>query len=198
MEYTIPDYIANLSYLGIFLWFAVLEQFTPIPEEVSLMSMGYMVGQLGLNVFACAAVSVAGLLTFDNGLFLLSLKSARILHYAQRKFSGPTADKIRERLRRNAALTLFISALIPKLRFIAPAVAAISGVRWKQFFWVNGLATLLYTVCYILLGIFFRRRLAVLEHRFLAISHAVFIAIMIVVTVGISVVMSRILLKKNE
>ena len=38
----ITHYIAHYSYLGIFIWFFLIDQLTPIPEELVLVTVGYL------------------------------------------------------------------------------------------------------------------------------------------------------------
>lgn len=62
----ISQYVYHFSYLGIFLWFAVIEQFTPIPEDVSLITIGYISMHTPLDPWLASGVSLIGLLTADN------------------------------------------------------------------------------------------------------------------------------------
>jgi membrane protein DedA with SNARE-associated domain len=69
IHFNIADYVGRFSYFGIYLWFAIFEQFTPIPEEVSLTSVGYLAVRTHLSYLFCGIASPAGLLSTDIFLF---------------------------------------------------------------------------------------------------------------------------------
>lgn len=199
MEYTnIAVYIEHLSYLGVFLWFAIIEQFTPIPEEISLMSMGYIAIHTGLNPVLCCAAALAGLLTMDNTLFYLSMKGSHFTQQLFDKLNTQLVDRVQEHLKKHAVRTLLISALIPQLRFFSPVIAALSHIRWKVFFLVNGAATLFYTVVYMLLGILFHQQLTRLLKKLHLTQHIIFILMMLVITVYILRKAGKMLLKASK
>ena len=77
----LSGYIYHLSWFGIFLWFAFLEQLTPIPEEISLMTLGYISLITSLNPLISGAVALAGLLTADNLLYYFSMKGNKLRNW---------------------------------------------------------------------------------------------------------------------
>ena len=60
----IIGYLDSLSYLGIFFVFII--PFLPIPEEVLLLGIGYLVDVGDLNIYATIAVSIGGIMASDN------------------------------------------------------------------------------------------------------------------------------------
>lgn len=193
-----PDFIIGLSYLGIFLWFAGLEQFTPIPEEVSLMSIGYISTHEGLNPFFCSFVAIAGLLSFDNALFWITLKSPRPLFGLNKKIKGPLGRKMRQQLSANTIPAIFVASLIPKVRFFVPVIASLSGVHWKQFFLASSAATLCYSVVYVLLGIFFHDQIQAIWDQLQGVQNLILILILITVALYILIPAGRIFYRKNK
>jgi len=143
-------YITTLSYLGIFLWFAVLEQLTPVPEEVYLMSTGYIAAHIShLNIYLCGAAALTGLLACDNILFCLSLKGNKLAGKLLDKLSMKLSNRVKQNLNANTTQTLFISALIPKLRFFSPLIAGAMNVPWRKFLLANASATAFYVTVYL-------------------------------------------------
>jgi len=179
----LPEYIYHLSYFGIFLWFAFIEQLTPIPEEISLVSLGYVSMHTPLNPVICGLVSVIGLLTADNLFFYLSLKGSKLAHKLVNKVSHQLMDRIKQNLQHNSKKTLIIMALLPKLRFLSPIISATTGISWKLFFLINSIATIFYTTVYILIGIFFYSQLEMLLHELKLFQHVIFIGVMISIAV---------------
>jgi membrane-associated protein len=179
----LSEYIYHLSYLGIFLWFAFIEQLTPVPEEISLVSLGYVSMHTHLRPVICGLVSVIGLLTADNLFFYLSLKGNKLAHKLVSRVSHQLTDRIKQNLQRNPKKTLIIMALLPKLRFLSPIISATIGIPWKLFFLINTIATIFYTVVYMLIGIFFYSQLEMLLHELKLFQHLIFIGVMVTIAV---------------
>jgi membrane protein DedA with SNARE-associated domain len=179
----LPEYIYHLSYFGIFLWFALIEQLTPIPEEISLVSLGYVSMHTPLSPVICGLVSVIGLLTADNLFFYLSLKGNKLAHKLVSKVSHQLIDRIKQNLQHNSKKTLIIMALLPKLRFLSPIISATTGISWKLFFLINSIATIFYTTVYILIGIFFYSQLEMLLHELKLFQHLIFIGVIVIIAV---------------
>lgn len=176
----ISHYLVQFSYLGIYLWFAVIEQLTPIPEEVSLTTLGYLVRNTHLNPFLSALVCFLGLTTTDSVFFLLAQKGSALTSRLQRKISGKWKEKIARNLEKHQVATILVLGLIPKLRFLSPIVCAGAGVSWPAFLLVNGLATLGYVVFYLVAGMFFHQRLGQLFSDMAVVGHILFAVAMIV------------------
>lgn len=175
----VPDYVYHLSYFGIFLWFAFLEQITPIPEEVSLVSIGYVSMHTAINPFISGVVAVAGLLTADNLIFYLSLKGSKLINKITGNVSETFIRNFKEKLQKNSLKTLVIMALLPKVRFLSPVISATSGIRWKLFFYINSIVTILYVVVYMLIGILFQKQLQYALQKMELWQHIIFIILMI-------------------
>ena len=88
-------------------------------------------------------------------------------------------------------------ALVPKLRFFSPIIAGVSSITWKQFFWVNFFATLLYVSVYIFIGLVFQSQLDRVFREVQFLQHSIFILVMIAIAVYVTVKMRKIYLKKE-
>jgi membrane protein DedA with SNARE-associated domain len=168
------NYIYHLSWFGIFLWFAFIEQLTPVPEEISLISLGYLSLNTPLNPLFSGAVAVMGLLTADNLLFYLSLKGSSLTKKFINKINAQLLNSVGRSLKRNAIKTLIIMALLPKVRFLSPIISATSGIRWKLFFFINSAATVFYVAVYMLIGVLFQNQLNVVFRKLKAWQHVIF------------------------
>lgn len=178
----LSGYIAAFSYPGIYIWFAVLEQLTPIPEEVSLTSLGYIARQAHLNYIACWLTSLAGLLSTDTFLFYIALKGNRITERLLDKINPKIVDKLKERLKAHPARAILVFALLPKLRFLSPIICGTGGISFRLFFILNLMATACYTTFYMVVGILFHRQLNRILHTLLTMQHLVFIGSMLLLT----------------
>lgn len=177
----LTHYIEQLAYAGILLWFMVMEQFTPVPEEVSLMTLGYLCMHTTLRLLPAGVTALGGLLIMDNVLYYLSRSGNKLVGKLLHRAGGSRLQAIQDKLQKKPAITLFVAALLPKLRFFSPMVAASIQVSWRLFFVVDLVATSLYVSVYMLCGALFYGQLANLFHRQQLWQHAVFVLCMILV-----------------
>lgn len=177
------QYVDDFSYAGIFIWFAFVEQLTPVPEEVSLISLGYLSMHTVLNPLICGIVSVIGLLCADNLFFFLALKGNKLVQQLTGKINNQLINRIKQNLQRNPRKTLVIMALLPKLRFLSPVISATLGIRWRLFLLINSLATIFYVTLYMLIGILFHHQLQEMLRELHTMRHIIFIIFMIVLSI---------------
>jgi membrane protein DedA with SNARE-associated domain len=192
----LSGYIYHLSWFGIFLWFAFLEQLTPIPEEISLMTLGYISVIISLNPLISGAVAVAGLLTADNLLYYFSMKGNKLTRKLTDKTNTQLLDRLKRNLQQNAKKTLIIMALLPKVRFLSPVIAATANISWKLFFFVNSIATVFYVAAYMLIGILFHRQLGILIRELKYWQHIIFIVSMAGIAIFLILTIRKLVIKK--
>jgi membrane protein DedA with SNARE-associated domain len=89
-------------------------------------------------------------------------------------------------------------ALIPKIRFISPIVAGISGISWRVFLLVNSIATSFYVTVYVLLGILFHKGLSRLMKKLEWTQHIIFIATIVIVAIFIVVKVRKLVQNKKD
>jgi membrane protein DedA with SNARE-associated domain len=192
----IAGYVYNFSYLGIFLWFAIIEQLTPIPEEVSLISLGYLSVHASLNPYLAGGISFLGLLSTDTFLFYISMKGSEFSKKLLAGINHKLLDKLKKKLHDNAGKTLFVMALLPKLRFLSPIISGAGEISLKFFLLINSIATMIYVVAYMLVGIFFYSQLNRILHRLKYIQNILFIVAMAVFAAYLIFVIRKMVFKK--
>lgn len=174
------DLITQYSYLGIFLWFIIFDQLTPIPEEVSLLTLGYISSQTSLNPFLCGVVSLIGLLAIDNIYYFLTYKGSRI---ATRLFEKQNYStfllSLKQKVHDNSWIYLFVIEFIPRFRILSPIIACTSNIGWKKFNLINTTATSVVVVIYIFIGIFFHASLSHILKKFETLQHIIFVLVIL-------------------
>src|SRR5680860_1917540 len=133
----IAYYIAHYSYLGIFIWFFLIDQLTPIPEELVLVTVGYLTHTDYVNPIFAGFAAVLGLMMVDNIYFYLSYTGNKWTQNLQKKKRAQLIKKFQYKLQKHKVRTLFIIAFIPKVRFFGPILAGLSKLPYKQFFLIN-------------------------------------------------------------
>ncbi|MEK7142057.1 MAG: DedA family protein [Patescibacteria group bacterium] len=166
-------YLDSLSYLGVF--FIFLFYFLPIPEEVLLLGIGYLVDIGDLNVYLAVAVSIAGIIAADNMWYWLGRSNSRLLAKLKNKIGKEKLENYEKFLKKHPGKYVFLSRFIPGFRIIGPGVAG--SVKFKHIhFWpFNVLAVFIYTPIFIALGYFFNYNLELLVNKIVSVRHIVFI-----------------------
>ncbi|MBV8251543.1 MAG: VTT domain-containing protein [Chitinophaga sp.] len=163
-----------------------------------MISTGYIAVHSGLNPILCGIVAFTGLIVLDNTLFFISAKGRKLSKKLLKKVNAEWLTKAQEKLKQNATKTLFISALIPNLRFFCPIIAGISEIRWKLFFLINGVATLSYTIVYLIIGIVLQHPLSRIMRKIDFAHHVIFILVMLAITVYLTWKAQKTIFKKAE
>lgn len=169
----IIGYLDNLSYLGIFFIFII--PFLPIPEEVLLLGIGYLVDVGDLNIYAAIAASVGGIMASDNMWYWLGRSHSRITGRLRKKVGREKIATYEGMIKKHTGKYVFLSRFIPGARALGPSIAGSLGVNKNHFWFFNILAVFLYTPIFILLGYYFNYNLEVLVSRIISVRHIVFI-----------------------
>jgi membrane-associated protein len=180
------DYSLHLGYLGIFLFFITIDQFTPIPEEITLLTIGYLSFNHVFNPVLAGIVSLMAFITVDMLYFFLTKSGNKLVkRLTERKSS--LMMRYREKLEKHFGLTLFLLCFIPRMRLLGPVFAGVMNVPFKKFVLFDLLGLSIFTSVYILLGMVFHQSL----HMYLAhtetLKYIIFISSMIFLTVLIVV-----------
>src|SRR5947207_2375917 len=110
-------FIRNYGYFGIFIWFITFDQLTPLPEEISLIVLGYFIAHHTFNPVFAGIASIAGFLTVDIVYYWLARTGSRLLKRRKRK-KKPSGFLVRYKkmLKEKMLKALLILAFIPRVR----------------------------------------------------------------------------------
>jgi membrane-associated protein len=186
----IPELIQHLSYTGIFLWFLLTQLIIvmPIPEEVVLISIGYVSATGVWNPFVAAAIALATLILSDGIFYFLSRSGNRYVARLVRRSEGGAFAKAETQMKRNMPRAVFTLTFIPRLRFFGPVLAGVLKLKWPAFFLADASALVIHVSVYTFLGYFFHRSLAGIFKNVAVLQHVLFIAAIIAVGAIVGVV----------
>ncbi len=169
----IIGYLDGLSYLGIF--FVFLFFFLPIPEEVLLLGIGYLVDIGDLNIYWAIAVSIGGIMAADNMWYWLGRSHSKIAAKLISKTGAEKAALYEKMLKNHTGKYIFLSRFLPGVRAIGPSLAGSMNLRHKHFWLFNIMAVFLYAPTFIFLGYFFNYNLEIVMNKIVSARHIVFI-----------------------
>lgn len=187
----ITYYVAHYSYLGIFIWFFLIDQLTPIPEELVLVTVGYLTQTDYVNPFFAGIAALLGLMVVDNIYFYLACSGNKWTQKLQQKKRALIIKKFQEKLQKHQVRTLLIIAFIPKVRFFGPILAGLSKMHYRKFFLINMFGSITYVSVYICLGFFFHSAMENLINQVDLVRHSVFGGIILLLAVIISILVSK-------
>lgn len=181
--FTIPDfpeYIKLFGYLGIFLFFITVDQLTFIPEEITLLTIGYLSSHGVFNPFIAGIISCAAFVLVDATYFYLTKKGVKFTKRLHKK-KGKQFKRIEEQLKINFPKTLLILCFIPRMRLWAPIFSGVLNIPIKRFLTYDTMSLILFTGTYISLGMIFHKGLSSLLSEVESLQHIIFTCFVIVV-----------------
>lgn len=175
------SYALHWGYLGIFVWFVSLDQLSIVPEEITLVVIGYLSASKVFNPVLAAIIATLAFITVDTAYFLLA-KSGSAMIINHHKKSRWTKKYI-EKMRTNMVRTLVTLCFIPRMRMFGPIIVGMLRLSYRKFIAVDSTTLLIFSLLYIFLGDIFHRSMHLLFREFQRAQHLIFIALCVVVTV---------------
>jgi membrane-associated protein len=142
----------NLGYFGIFVWFVSLDQITPIPEEITLLTIGYLSANGTFNPVLAGAISLFSFLLVDSVYFFLSRSGNKFLKKISHKRHRPVVEKYKNKLKEHLPRTLIILCFIPRMRMFGPIFCGVLRIDYKRFILFDTIGLAVFTALYIMLG----------------------------------------------
>jgi membrane protein DedA with SNARE-associated domain len=180
-----PDFfqfVARFGYIGILVWFLTFDQLTPIPEEVSLLIVGYLSAHDVFNPVIAGIFCLAGFLIVDTVYFFLSKKGSS---WIKKKTKGSSSfmESYKNKLKTNTPRAIMILCFIPRMRMFAPILAGSMKLSFKKFLFYDLIALVLFTTAYLLIGIIFNRSLQRIITKTKGLQNIVFFAAILIIAV---------------
>ena len=179
-------YFGQYGYLGIYLWFITVDQIAPIPEEITLIIIGYWASTGLMSPFLAGAFAIAAFVTVDTAYFLLTKSGSKFVLRIANPGRNATIAAYQEKLRAHTFKTLLILCFIPRMRLFAPVFVALLKLPLRRFLTLDAISLAIFTSVYIGLGMFFHRSLGAVIARSQTVGYVVF-ALAVLMTVGLSV-----------
>jgi membrane protein DedA with SNARE-associated domain/rhodanese-related sulfurtransferase len=134
----------------------------PLPAAPLLLAAGTLAAIGKLNWFVALSAATLGSVLADVIWFYLGRYGGhRVLNFLCRISLEPDScvRRTQDLFTRYGMRGVIVAKFIPGLSTLAPPLAGSSGVKAPRFFFFDGLGSLLYAGCFILLGVLFSRQL---------------------------------------
>ncbi|MGB9625836.1 MAG: DedA family protein, partial [Phycisphaerae bacterium] len=148
----------HASYLGILLALLAAGFGVPIPEDIPLLTAGYLCHLGQTNLWLMLPLTLTGVLGCDIILYRMGLRLGdHVLEHrwTRRLFRRGTLVTAKAQFRRHGAKIVFAGRFMPGARAVIFVSAGIVGMRWWKFLLVDGTAALISVPTLVLLGWYF-------------------------------------------
>ncbi|TSC95969.1 MAG: hypothetical protein Athens101426_527 [Parcubacteria group bacterium Athens1014_26] len=189
--------LSQISYLGLFILLIAIN-FLPLPEELLLLSLGYLTAAGLGNVFLIITIGILSLAISDNILFWLSRKGSKYVEYFEKKIMDEKFAKYKKLIDEHMNKTVFFLRFISTLRLLGPFLAGSKKTAWKKFQIFDLLALMIYVPMLVFLGSLFYSQLAVFIIKIHALRHAFFVLFLIVLGILSKILISDRVYKKGN
>jgi membrane protein DedA with SNARE-associated domain len=188
---TVQSYIRQFGYLGIYFWFITVDQLTPLPEEITLLAIGYLAYEGYLNPFGAGVFSLAAFLTIDIIYFYLTRSGNKLVQKIRKKEQNARVQKFTGKLKDHTLKTLIILCFIPRMRLLGPVFVALQKIPFKKFILYDAIGLSIFTAIYISLGMLFHKSISSFVKETEIMGHIIFIAALIFMTIASIIVIRR-------
>jgi membrane-associated protein len=146
---------SQYGYIGIFLFFITVDQLTPIPEEITLLTIGYLSSNHIFNPIIAGLISLTAFILVDSIYFFLSASGNKFIKKFLKKRKNHLITRYKEKLKKNFGPTLIVLCFIPRMRLFGPVFAGIMNLSFKKFLLFDLIGLSSFTLIYISLGMIF-------------------------------------------
>lgn len=174
----------KVTYIGMVFLLAGTGLVLPFPEEVVLLTAGYLCAEGLMQLFIALPLAIAGVLAGDSILFALA------------KAGSPYAEKLREKVRRlqlkrtwvfspdHPLRAVFFLRFVTGLRMLSPIYAGFHQATWRGFLFTTLGALLIFVPVMFGIGYYFNDSLSHVLRGFAVYRHVLFVGFLVLVSGG--------------
>jgi membrane protein DedA with SNARE-associated domain len=167
------NYSSHFIYAGLFLILFFSGLGLPIPEEITVLTGGFLINLGFIHLYPTFAAVFVGVLTGDMALYSIGRRWGHgiITHRQMRKvFSEKRLERVRQFLGDHGSKTIFIARFVSGFRVAAFLAVGTMGMPPGKFLFLDFLAALIAVPVLLCLGYFFGEHIAWLADVFTRID----------------------------
>jgi membrane protein DedA with SNARE-associated domain len=154
----VSSYVQHFSYAGLFVTLLLCGCGLPVPEDLVLLTGGFLVYRGITSYPTTLAVSLVGVVAGDNSLFFLGRRfGTGLVSYLQiwRPDSQRRIDWLREFMRRHGHLAIFYARFLAGVRALVYVTAGSVGMDFGRFLFFDTLGALISVPIVVTIGCLF-------------------------------------------
>jgi membrane protein DedA with SNARE-associated domain len=155
----IINQLGTFSYWGIFGISFLANVVLPVPEEITLLALGYLAGTGHISIYYTIPIVIVGLLASDIVMYSLARAGNKFVGGIYNKFFAHRIETKQEWFEAHIEKVIFYSRFMVQLRFIGPFLAGHLKVPFRKFITYELAALVLYVPLFIWSGKYFHSRI---------------------------------------
>lgn len=168
------SFLHHSSYIGAFSSIIVSGYVLPVPEEIILLSIGYLSASGFFNIFLVVCVCFLATLISDIFLYSLAKKDTKFTQKMKAKLYSTSIVRSWMEKPNSIGKTVFMMRFFVGLRFLGPILAGVMNVSLRKFIFFDILALLIYVPFFTFLGYYFHSSFLKVADRVHTIQHLLF------------------------
>ena len=176
-----------LLYAGAFLLMALSGHAIPIPQDISLISMGYLSALGYLNIVPVVILAIMAPVASDAFLYFLSHHGSRFAPDPEKYQDMKLIRFAKHHMHNNTILVVMLMRLVTGFRFMSPVVGAYIKVPFKKYIFANFISALVFGPLFVLLGYLLHDQITFIIDTLKSLEHVglVIFALAVLSIVGI-------------
>jgi membrane protein DedA with SNARE-associated domain len=154
----VSSYIEHFTYVGLFLVLVLCGLGLPVPEEIPLLTGGFLVYRGITQYPTTLVVSFVGVVAGDNSLFFLGRRfGAGVLRYLGFVRPGylPRIERLKRFMDRHGNMAIFYARFLAGVRALVYLTAGSTGVSTRRFLVYDALGATISVPLAVSVGYFF-------------------------------------------
>ena len=146
MTLLVSSYIEHFTYAGLFLVLLLCGLGLPVPEDLALLTGGFLVHRGVTQYPTTLAISFVGVVAGDNSLFFLGRRfGTGVLRYLAfvRPRILPRIERLRQFMERHGNMAIFYARFLAGVRALIYLTAGSTGVTPRRFVVYDALGALI-------------------------------------------------------
>ena len=191
------NYSEHFIYGGLFLILFFSGLGLPIPEEITVLTGGFLINLGFIHFYPTFVAVFVGVLTGDMAMYSIGRRWGHgiITHrHMRRVFSEERLERVRQFFRDHGSKTIFIARFISGFRVAAFLAAGTMGMKPGKFLFFDFLAALIGVPLFLCLGYFFGAHIEWLANAFTRIDSLLKMGGVL----GVLILLAYFLLKKKK
>lgn len=164
-------YLDHLSYLGVFLLIAMSGHILPVPQDISLISVGYITALGYTNLLPVLIIGMLAAVTSDLFLYYLSTIGSRFAPKPEKYIHTWPYRFAIHHMHNNTIMTVILMRFVTGFRFMSPVIGAYVGVPIKRYFIANSISAVIFAPVFILLGYSFHNQISLVLDTLKSFEH---------------------------
>lgn len=180
------QFVDDLGYVGIFIMTFIESTFVPIPGEITLIPVGYLIAESKMNPWIAVPCSVVGTIGGAVFNYIIARNYGRnlLLRFGKWFFITPQKlNSIERFFAEHGAISTFSGRMLPGIKHFISFPAGLAKMKFSTFITYTALGGFLWNTLLISLGYYIGREQSLLKKYIHQINISIILGLVVLFTV---------------